>query len=127
MTKKKKLYSQETFRWQEYKLSPVIAEEYPDVKFLTIKMTFYDDSGNRQVGDIRTRNVPLTAKAFFYEKCPMWECVNGGFDLNQAVASAIKKGEHHAQGRLICWGWQDRERIGHFHCLTELHYEISVE
>ena len=127
MAKKKKIDPGETFRWQEYKYSPIISEKYPNLKSLTIRMTFYDDSGNRQVGKVRTWNVPLTAKAFFYKKCPMWECVNGGFDLSQAVDSAIQSGEDHTKGYLICWGWQDKERVGQFHCLTELHYEISVE
>jgi hypothetical protein len=40
----------------------------------------------------RTWNVPIdTARAFFYEKCPNGECVNGGFDLTKFVDSTIKK------------------------------------
>jgi hypothetical protein len=128
MGRKRKSDPKKSRKWDRYYDQPVISEKYPNVKSLTIKMTYYDDSGNRQVGETQTWNVPLTtAIATFYEDCPMWECVDGGFDLTPSVDSLIRKGESHAHGKLICQGWQDEERVGHFHCLTEMHYEVLVE
>ena len=128
MVKKKKLDSKQTHKWDSS--SPIIAEKYPNVKSLTIKMVFsYEEWGQTKISQkSRTWNVPITqTRAYIYENCPMWECVNGGFDLTHAVALAIENGEHHAHSTLECQGWEDKERIGQYRCLTELHYDIYIE
>lgn len=117
----------EALRWQEYNAAPTIAERYPNVAALTIEMVFHDDSGTAEI-DTRTQHYPISqAKTIIRIKCPNYECVRGGFDLTNVVASMINSGERSEEGRLECQGWQDQERVGQYHCLTDLVYKITVE
>lgn len=126
MSKKNAPDPNKVLRWELYKASPLISQKYPNVKSLIIEQTFHDDSGTEQIAQTRW-NVPIdTTRAYFYIDCRMRECIDGGFDLTQAVISTIENGETRSSGRLVCQGWQDKERAGQFHCLTDLVYQIEV-
>jgi hypothetical protein len=127
MAKKNKIDINESLFWQQYHASPTIAEMFPGVASLIIKMTFHEDGGDRVI-ESRTEDGPISQrKAFFRIKCLQRECVNGGFDLTSAVASAIHLRKDTERGRLVCQGWQDQERVGKYHCLWDLEYEIIVK
>lgn len=126
MAKKKNADFLEALRWQEYNSSPVIAEKYPNVATLIIEMVLHDDSGIRVINE-ETRDYPVSqSKTIIRLKCPNYECVQGGFDLTRVVASVIENKEQEREGRLVCQGWQDQERIGKYHCYTDLVYKIAV-
>lgn len=126
MARKRKVDPEEALYWQRYYSSPTIEYIYPGVAIITINMIFRDDSHNRVIDTSTDKYLP-SQKAFFRIKCHQRECVNGGFDLSSTVSSAVHSDEGRSKGRIICQGWQDRERIGNYHCLWELEYDIIVD
>jgi len=123
---KKKIDHRETLRIQLYNAATIISESYPNVKSISIKQTFFDDSGNKKIGEEKIWDVPLTAKMYFYIKCPQ-HCLDGGYDLTAKIIEMLTTNKKHLVDEIICQGWQDEERINKFHCLTTFKYEINIE
>jgi len=128
MAKKKKtnIYEQHKQRyWEAYNRAGLVKEKYPQLKHLTIDMTFrepdWGDSPHPQ-----QRSFDPNSNAFFELECPYVECVRGGFNLSAAVDELIQRGEKESSGSLLCQGWQDRERIGQYRCLLKMDYKITV-
>jgi hypothetical protein len=109
-------------------LSPTIRERFPAVKAIRIDVTF-EDPDHFEAVPARPWALRFTPdhKAFFDEKCPFRECVEGGFDFSSAIREAIDTAQATATGILRCQGWQDRERIGAHRCLLAAHYTIQIE
>jgi len=123
---KKKIDPREALRFQLYNNAPVISESYPNVKTISIKKTFFDDSGNKKLGDEKIWDVPLTARLYFYIDCPQ-HCIDGGYDLTAQIIEMLSKNKNNLVSEQICQGWQDEERRNKFHCLTTFKYEINIE
>lgn len=112
-------------RINNYYAAPLISEKYPNVQKIVIEMIFKDFDGFNDPAP-RTMDFPSDARAYFHINCPYWECIDGGFDLNTAVATTIHKRQTNFSDALKCQGWQDRERIHRHHCFLELRFKISV-
>lgn len=124
---KKKIDHNEILRWKLHNASSIISEAFPSVSSITIKQTFWDDSGNNQIGNKKIWDMNVkTARLFFIIKCPQ-NCIDGGYDITSEIISMLDKVESFRVGKLVCQGWQDEERINKFHCLTTLEYEINIE
>ena len=89
------------------------------VKSIKIKASFKDPEAiNRCV----EKEVILHVGDDHFIKCPMRECIEGGFDLRSQLAEpGLKIGR---SGVAVCQGWQDKERINKHRCLNELHWKV---
>lgn len=123
---RKKTTSKQALRWELYKAAPIVSESYPSVSSISVTKTFHEDSGNKQIGETTIWNIPIaTMRALFDVECPMG-CIDGGYDLTHEIISMIGKQETQKKGRLVCQGWQDKEREGQYRCLSDLVYEITI-
>lgn len=106
--------------------SGTVAEEFPDVVSIRIRLTF-EDIDKQSHPEARELNYGPSSRAFFELSCPYRECVMGGFAFSAAVRGAIQSRLVHATGTASCPGWQDRERIRKHGCYLKAKYEIHVE
>lgn len=123
--KKNDLHTLAALDWQEYVEAPTVKEVCPKASSLTIDSVLYDDSGVRIVRT-DSQSYEGAAKFLFKIKCANYECVAGGFNLTHMVRYVLANNLDKKEEKIICQGWQDRERVGKYHCLCELHYNISV-
>lgn len=126
MTRKNQINSEEVLFWQQYQKASAIKELFPKVALLIVKYTFYADGGAKMIKNDKTEYKPQD-KAFFRINCVQRECVKGGYDLLTVIADILNANQENRHDRLFCKGWQDMERIGKYHCLYELHYDITVQ
>jgi hypothetical protein len=129
MNKKQKAQQQEAWIKQQERIAAgFIKDRFPEVVSIKIKKDFIDYDTNEHLNENSQEwDIPLTTYALFEIKCPMYECVDGGFDLTDIITKTIKNKLTHKKGSLTCQGWQDQERVGKHQCLTKLLYEIRIE
>jgi hypothetical protein len=105
-----------------------VKDRFPNVKTIKIKKVFVDFDDNREfTKEPVVWNIPLDRHAIFDIECPMWECVDGGFDLTDVINNMVKDHKTTEEGVQRCEGWQDPERVGQHHCYTKLEYKIDIE
>ena len=125
MIKKKISDKKAELKHMLYSNSSYISQEFPNLKSISIKITFTDPDDGRT--SMKTITYQPGSKAYFQYDCPYRECVNGGYDLKNAIERAIRSTDGQAQERLICNGWQDAERVGKNRCLLEALVEVKVD
>ena len=83
MNKKQRAQQQKVWTEQQKRVvAGIIKDRFPEVASIKIKRNFIDfDADKRLNKNFKEWNIPLTAYALFEIKCPMYECVDGGFDL----------------------------------------------
>jgi len=102
-----------------------IAERFPGVKRILIRLRF-EDIDRHCNPEPRELEFDPTSTAFFELKCPLYQCVKGGFNFSAPVAEMNRTRQLRSKGHSVCQGWQDRERINKHRCLLTAHYEIQV-
>jgi len=108
-----------------YRTSAPIAERFPSVQSLMITATFKEPDWGQDPPP-RVLDYNDGSKAHFEIECPHRECLDGGFDLSSLVNDMIQKHQSKAVGKVVCQGWQDRERMNKHRCFSELSYSIEV-
>ena len=69
--------------------SASLAEKFPQLKSLELKLVYFDADGLTKTGEMRYRANVRHAKSVFSFACPNGECVGGDFDLSGVVAQAV--------------------------------------
>lgn len=110
---------------REYLSAPYLESEHPGVEEIAVYLEFTDPDG---MGHPKSKDQTFSSgsRANFAYPCPFRECIGGGFNLRKIVSDTVARHLQEASGRVVCQGWQDRERINKHHCLLECNYRISV-
>jgi hypothetical protein len=99
---------------------------FPQVASLSLSITFEGDTPNTSGAphivnvSIENATVPLLVS------CPQRECVDGGFDLSNAIGELVHARKSSGHVRLVCQGWQDEERRNQYRCHYGLECDIAV-
>lgn len=128
MRKKKKTQKQMEYEheFMMKKYTSDIADLYPAVTRIDCSFLFKDP--DHLVPDFtRERTFLPKEKAWFKIECPNRECVGGGLKLEPELLEMLRNRETHKEGRILCRGWSDQERINQYPCHYELHYTINVQ
>jgi len=126
MKKKNNVNLKKVVNEKIYNSSPIISEVYPFVSSISIKKTFYDESGANQIGNTKIWDIPIENMRMYLNIDCLRSCVDGGFNLTDEIIQMIDKRETQRKNKLVCQGWQDEERAGKYHCFTTLLYEIEI-
>jgi hypothetical protein len=119
---------------QEYRLkqrelieaSPLMAERFPRLKALNVTLEYYDASGITKNGEMKCRMNLEHARSALWFACSGGECIEGDFDLSEALAKAVAEERKVARGEVRCHGTRrrgDREREP---CQTLLRYTLKL-
>ena len=111
---------------QRVRDSGSLAEKFPQLKSLTVDLTYYDAEGVSQSSQIKYSVNLANAKSFFRFDCQNDQCVRGDFDLSNEITSAVAAHLTTATGELCCQGWLDKNTVGTAHCHKILRYKLSL-
>ena len=118
------------FRQQEnlrINASPNLAEKFPELKSLSVDLTYYDSEELHKASQIKYTVNLNNAKSAFSFMCPNNECVGGDFDLSEKLAGAVAARLATATGEILCQGWQSKTTIDSVHCHKALRYTLKLE
>jgi hypothetical protein len=114
---------QESLRTQE---SASVAEKYPELKSLTVDLTYLNSEGLGQRNEIKYTVNLVNAKTVFRFDCPNSECVCGDFDLSDDLVKAVAEHRTTVVGEARCQGWRSKATIGTVRCHKTLRYKLSL-
>jgi len=114
---------QENLRIQE---SASIAEQFRQLKGLTVNLAFYSSEGVTKNSEIKYTVNLAHAKSLFRFDCHNHECVGGDFDLSQDLANAVAKRQAIVTGEACCQGWLSKATIDRVRCNNILRYKLSL-
>ena len=106
--------------------SATLAAKFPHLKSLTALLHHFDSSGLVKTGEMRYKVNVLNAKSVFRVDCPCGECVEGDFDLSEALVAAVGSQRGIAEGQLQCQGERTRPSGEKLHCRNILRYKLTL-
>src|SRR5437879_13575921 len=89
-----------------------LADKFPQLKSLTVDLTYYDSERVSQSSQIKYTVNLSNAKSLFRFDCQNDQCVRGDFDLSDEITSAVAAHLTTATGELCCQGWLDKNTVG---------------
>jgi len=111
---------------ERIKLSPSLAETFPDLKSLNALLSFFGPFGRNPLSEVKCTFNLAHAKALFRFACPNNECVEGNFDLSVALARAVAERRDTISEELRCQGWQSKATIDQVCCDHILRYKLTL-
>jgi len=114
---------QETQREKE---SQSLAERFPELKSLTVKLGFLDGGTANRTSEIKYSVNIAHARSVFRFNCVNTECVRGDFDLSEQLARAVAERLEIATGELRCKGWRSKAAIDRIPCDNLLRFELTL-
>ncbi len=105
--------------------APKMSNDFPNVDKLLVNLSFHHHDGKPCCEPKQLFFFP-EHKAFFELKCPLWECVKGGFNFSKVVRDTINNRQLSGKTSIQCPGWQDRDRFHKHKCLLQADVEIEV-
>lgn len=103
-----------------------LAEKFPRLKSLQVHLTYFEPDGLTQTGEIRYKVNVKHAKSVFSFVCQNAECLEGDFDLSDAVAEAVAKRRKNVEGGICCQGNRVRPKLGTMPCRNMLRYKLTL-
>ena len=111
---------------QRVRDSGSLADKFPELKSLTVDLTYYDSEGVTRSSQIKYTVNLTNAKSLFRFDCQNDQCVRGDFDLSDELTSAVAAHLTTATGEMSCQGWLDKNTVGTTHCQKILRYKLSL-
>ena len=111
---------------QRVRDSGSLADKFPELKSLTVDLTYYDSEGVKQSSQIKYTVNLANAKSLFRFDCQNDQCVRGDFDLSDELTNAVAAHLTTATGEMCCQGWLDKKTVGTAYCHRILRYKLSL-
>jgi hypothetical protein len=107
--------------------SPFVTEKFPKLKRLNLILQYFDADGITKNADMKCKmNIEHTRSMLVFA-CPCQECLEGDFDLTEALANAVAKRRKIATGELRCQGTRKRLNLEPGPCHTLLRFEMILD
>ena len=111
---------------QRVRDSGSLADKFPQLKSLTVDLTYYDSERVSQSSQIKYTVNLSNAKSVFRFNCQNNECIRGDFDLSDELAKAVAARRKLLVGELCCQGWRDKTSINTLPCNNILRYKLNL-
>ena len=111
---------------EEIEASPLLAERFPGLKAMTVRLEFFDSAATSKQGEMECRLNMERARSAVWFDCPGLECVGGDFDLSRALAEAVAVGQKVVTGELRCQGTRNRGKLEWVACGSILRYQLTL-
>ena len=115
--------------WRIKQCFAPFGEAYPNVLSCSITYSRKADGAGGWYGDktSHTIKVSMFDSSMVTIPCVNSDCTKGYFDLKDIIRDMISHHETDRQGKIVCDGYQDAERIDVHQCLCELKLEKHIE
>jgi hypothetical protein len=111
---------------EQIEASPFLVKKFPQLKALTVTLEFYDADGVTKNGQMKCKVNVEHARTALWFACPGVECIEGDFDLSEALAKAVAGRRKVATGELCCAGTRKRGKDERVPCRTLLRYKLNL-
>jgi len=103
-----------------------LVEKFRELKSLTAELAYFKADGATKNGEIKCTFNPDTTKSVVRFDCSNYECIQGGFDLSEALAQAVARRRTSVAGEMCCQGWHSKDTIGVVRCHSILRYKLKL-
>jgi hypothetical protein len=103
-----------------------LAEKFPNLESLTVNLLYFATDRLGKTGEVTYRVNVRHAKSAFSFVCPSGECMDGDFDLSEAVSQAVTGRRRTAEGEIRCRGFHSRGREERVPCCNLLRYKLTL-
>jgi len=103
-----------------------LAEKFPKLGSLAVDLVYYDPDGLTKTGEFRYKVHVKHAKSVISFACPSLDCVDGEFDLSDAVAEALADLRKSVVGEIRCSGMCERRNEIKMSCRNLLRYKLTI-
>src|SRR5437867_13420508 len=97
---------------QRVRDSGSLADKFPELKSLTVDLTYYDSEGVTRSGQIKYTVNLTNAKDLFRFDCQNDQCVRGDFDLSDELTSAVAAHLTTLTVEMCCQGGLHQNKVG---------------
>jgi len=111
---------------QRIKDSASLADKFPQLKSLTVDLTYFNPGGVSRNSQIKYTVNLANARSVFRFDCHNNECVRGDFDLSEELTNAVAAHRASVTGEIRCQGWLSKTTIDTVHCNSVLRYKLSL-
>ncbi|MCL4491740.1 MAG: hypothetical protein M1510_07550 [Nitrospirae bacterium] len=98
----------------------ILSDRFPGVSSIVIHMKYFHRGMNHAIME-RTVNFFPGSYAYFHMECMSKGCVEGGFDLDWAIAQLVRNRRESGEGKLVC----DGENTYSDH--SKVDYKITID
>jgi hypothetical protein len=112
--------------FEQTERSASLAIKYPRLKTLTVDLLYFDREIVSWGHGLRYRANLETAKSMLQFLCPSGLCHGGGFDVSEALRSAVAEHRKSVDGQVHCHGSRDQETGRTVRCESVLHFKMSL-
>lgn len=113
--------------FQRANSSPSLAEKFPKLKSLKVDLSYFDPDGLNKTGELRYRANVGHAKSVFSFVCQSIECLEGDFDLSEALSEAVAKRCKTVEGEIRCQGTRVKSKENKKPCQNLLRYKLTLD
>ncbi|WP_370090033.1 hypothetical protein [Ekhidna sp.] len=111
--------------WNRKINSPLLKERFPQVESICISLT-REYSGAYAYSDIQEFTFTKSDKSYFKIDCLNPECIYSDLDFEEEIINAVNQRTQKTEGRKICHGWQDFERLNQYKCQSRVDFELVI-
>ncbi len=120
---------------QEYRLklrerieaSPMLATKFPHLHGLKMVLEYYDAAGIGKNGEMKCQLNVAHVRSLLWFACRGTDCLEGDFDLSEALAKAAKDRHKVATGEICCQGKRKRGDHDLVPCRALLRYKLRLD
>lgn len=102
-----------------------VGDAFPEVRHLAVNLSIRAPDHEIEPS-LNNRSFGPQSRAYFHFRCKNVDCVDGGFDLEDEITSAVAGQRSDASGRRVCQGWRNADMVGHQKCYFELNFKIHL-
>ena len=111
---------------KEIEASASLAAKFPELRALKVTLEFFDVTGTIRNSAINCQLNVEHAHSVLWYACPGFECLEGDFELSEALAHAVADRRGAVSGELRCQGTRKRGQRERQPCNTLLRYRLGL-
>lgn len=109
---------------QRVEASATLALSYPQLKGLTVELTYFDREIISWGQGVKYRANLEHARSVMRFHCPSAQCIGGGFDISEALADAVNEQKTKLTGESRCKGHRRLATGESAQCEATLHFKL---
>ena len=111
---------------EQIEASALLAKRFPELKALKVTLEYYDADGVKKNGEMKCKLNMEHGRSALWFACPGVECMEGDFDLSEALAKAVAGRRKAVTGAQVCPGTRKQGKDGRVPCGALLRYQLNL-
>jgi hypothetical protein len=112
---------------EQIEASPSMAAKFPQLHGARVVLEYYDAAGSFKSGEMKCKLNVEHARSLLWFECPAMDCMEGDFELSNALAHAVEDRRKLVTGEIRCQGKRKRGEQQFESCGALLRYKLSLD